>query len=170
MSATAQSTILRDLQKAHGKLMDVSRYIIPRDEIPFAFATQDAIDKKGIAIARGTSVGFGVDEPIVRVLLTIRRFDPAMRSAACIRYEDDILQTTIETIRDVEVYEPEKFPVGISTMDWGIASVCKKGVPLVIACPETSRGPGGIYILGTNPDEVANRILIISKRLTYNDI
>ena len=170
MSAVTQSTILRDLQKAHGKLQDVSRYIIPRDEIPIAYAADDASDKKGIAIARGASVGFGVDEPIVRALLTVRRFDPATRSAASIRYEDDILQTAIEILRDVEVYDPTKYPIGISTMDWGIASVCKKGVPLVIARPETSRGPGGIYLLGTTPDEVANRILIISKRLTYIDI
>ena len=135
MSAAAQSSVLRDLQKAHGKLLDVSRYIIPRDDLAIACTTVNAVDHKGVAIARGTSIGFGVDEPIVRTLLTIRRFDPSIRSAACIRYEDDILQTTIETLRDVETYEPEKYPPGISTMDWGIASVCRKGVPLAIACP-----------------------------------
>ncbi|HJJ51350.1 MAG TPA: hypothetical protein O0X01_07495 [Methanocorpusculum sp.] len=170
MSAAAQSSVLRDLQKAHGKLLDVSRYIIPRDDLALAYATVHATDQKGIAIARGSSVGFGVDEPIVRTLLTVRRFDQSIRSAACIRYEDDILQTAIETLRDVEVYDQEKYPVGISTMDWGISSVCRKGIPLAIACPESSRGPGRIYILGTTPDEVANRILIISQRLTYIDI
>ena len=170
MSAAAQSSVLRDLQKAHGKLLDVSRYIIPRDDLAIACATVNAVDHKGVAIARGSSIGFGVDEPIVRTLLTVRRFDPEIRSAACIRYEDDILQTTIESLRDVETYDPEKYPAGISTMDWGIASVCRKGVPLAIACPESARGPGRIYVLGTTPDEVANRILIISQRLTYIDI
>lgn len=170
MSAQAQSSVLRELQKAHGKILDVSRYIIPRDDLAIAYATVNSTDQKGVAIARGTSVGFGVDEPIVRTLLTVRRFDPSIRSAACIRYEDDILQTTIETLRDVEVYDPEKYPVGISTMDWGIASICRKGVPLAIACAESSRGPGRIYLLGTTPDEVANRILIICQRLTYIDI
>ncbi|RBQ23585.1 MAG: Bifunctional thiamine biosynthesis protein ThiDN [Methanocorpusculum sp. MCE] len=170
MAAGAQSVVLRDLQKAHGKLLDVSRYILPRDDLAIAYTTADAVDKKGVAIARGSSVGFGVDEPIVKTLLTVRRFDPTIRSAACIRYEDDILATAVETLRDVEVYDPEKFPVGISTMDWGIASVCRKGVPLAIANPESSRGPGRICLLGTTPEEVANRILIISQRLTYIDI
>jgi len=170
MSAQAQSSVLRELQKAHGKILDVSRYIIPRDDLAIAYATVNSTDQKGVAIARGTSVGFGVDEPLVRTLLTVRRFDQSIRSAACIRYEDDILQTTKETLQDVEVYDPEKYPVGISTMDWGIASICRKGVPLAIACGESSRGPGRIYLFGTTPDEVANRILIISQRLTYIDI
>jgi predicted fused transcriptional regulator/phosphomethylpyrimidine kinase len=89
-----------------------------------------------------------------------------MRAVGCIRLNEDIAETVREVLQDVEEYDAEKFPKGISTMEWGVAFLCKEGVPAAI-CAENEPTYGGcIYIFGETPDDVANRILIISERLT----
>lgn len=166
MTAQQQSAVLRAIQKASGKLENANRYIIPKGGISLAYAQEDALDQKKVAVAREGSVGFGIDEPVVRVILTARRFTPSMRAVGCIRLNEDIAETVREVLQDVEEYDAEKFPKGISTMEWGVAFLCKEGVPVAI-CAENEPTYGGcIYIFGETPDDVANRILIISERLT----
>lgn len=166
MTAKQQSAVLREIQKASGKVESANRYIIPKGGITLAYAIDDARDAKGVAVAREGSVGFGVDEPVVRVIITARRFTPDMRAVGCIRLNEDIAETVREVLQDVEEYDAEKFPKGISTMEWGVAFLCKEGVPAAI-CSENEPTYGGcIYIFGETPDDVANRILIISERLT----
>lgn len=170
MTAMAQSAVLKELQKAHGRVLDVPRYLLPKEGITLAYAIRDPKSEKDVAVVRGAGAGFGVDEPIVRLLLTTTRFDPDIRAAGFIRYTDEIADVIRETLRDVAEYDSGKFPAGIKSMDWGIASCVRNGAPLAIidiADKETQRY---IQMLGTTPDEVANRILIISERLTYIDI
>lgn len=165
MSAKDQSDILRSLQKAHGKVLNLQRYLVPRNGITLAYAFKNPLTTKDVAVAHETSTGFGVDEPIVRMLLTVARFDPDMRAAGFIRYTDEIAEVTEEVLRDVTYLDPSRFPPGISTMDWGIASCLKEGTPLAIISENNRNEEPVIRILGTTPDEVANRILIISERL-----
>ena len=166
MTAKQQSEVLRSIQKASGKLEAANRYIIPKGGITLAYAQEDALDQKKVAVSHDGSVGFGIDEPVVRVIITARRFNPDIRAVGCIRLNDDIAETVREVLLDVEEYDAEKFPKGISTMEWGVAFLCKEGVPAAI-CAENEPTYGGcIYIFGETPDDVANRILIISERLT----
>ncbi len=166
MAAKQQSEVLREIQKASGKVENANRYITPKGGIPLAYAMDDARDQKGVAVAHDGSVGFGIDEPVARVILTARRFNADIRAVGCIRLNEEIAETVREVLQDVEEYDSEKFPKGISTMEWGVAFTCKEGVPMAICAENEPMYGGCVYIFGESPDDVANRILIISKRLT----
>ena len=179
MSAAAQSEVLRALQQATGRTENVLRYIVPKGGISMAYAASDARDEKGVAVFSGGSIGFGVDEPISRMVLTARRFNPEIRAAGAIKLRDDIKETVKEVFLDVAEYDAAKYPKGISTMEWGLNFICRNrnargdktddgddGVPVAVCVENVSENTGCIYILGETPDEVANRIFIISERLT----
>lgn len=170
MSAKDQSEILRSLQKAHGKVLELPRYLVPREGVTLAYAMKNPQTIKDIAVARGTSTGFGVDEPIVRLLLTAVRFEPDIRAAGIIRHTEEIAQVVTETLKDICEYDPAAFPPGIPSMDWGVASCLRDGAPLALISKKSRNFEPTIKILGTTPEEVANRILIIGERLTYTDI
>lgn len=165
MGAKNQSSVLRDLQQAHGKILEISRYMIPKGGIKIAYATFNAKDTKDVAVAVNESVGFGIDEPITRVILTVMRYDKDIRAAVSIKLNDDIYETVKEIFIEVEKYDVEKYPKGISTMEWGVSFMCKNGVPLAIAAENEAVTGGSIYVFGSTPEEAANRILIISERL-----
>lgn len=179
MTAGDQSEILRALQKATGRTENVLRYITPKGGITMAYAADDARDEKGVAVFADGSIGFGIDEPISRIILTVRRFNPEIRAAGCIKLNDDIKETVKELFIDVAEYDASKFPKGISTMEWGMNFVCRnrnargdktddgdEGVPAAVCVENASEKGGCIYIFGETPDDVANRIFIISERLT----
>lgn len=164
--AEKQSDVLRALQQAHGKVENAIRYLTPKGGIILAYAARDARDAKGVAIARENSVGFGVDEEISRVLLTVRRYDEDVRACGYIRYTEEIFEFARELLLDVASYDVSKYPKGISTMDWGISFMCKNGVPLAIASLNSPDRADCIFIFGEGPQDVANRILILSERLS----
>ncbi len=167
MTAKQQSSVLRDLQQASGKVeKEVNRYIIPKGGIALAYAQEDAADPRGVAVACSGSIGFGIEEPVTRALLTARRFNQEVRAAGCIRLNDEIADMVREVLQDVGEYDAEKFPKGISTMEWGVAFICKTGVPMAICVANEPVSGGCIYLFAETPAEVASRILIISKRLT----
>lgn len=170
MSAKEQSVVLKALQQAHGRVMNIPRYLLPSGDVALAYAVKNPRDMKDIAVVRSTGIGFGTNDLLVRMLLTVVRFDADIRAVGCIRYTEEIAGVVRETLRDVAEYDPAKFPPGISSMDWGIASCCRDGVPLVIIDSGTKGAEPLIRILGSTHEEVANRILIISERLTYTDI
>jgi len=179
MSVSDQSEVLRALQKATGRVEDVLRYILPNGGITMAYAMEDAIDQKKVAVFSRGSIGFGIDEPISRILLTARRFNPEVRSVGTIRLNDDIRETVTEAFRDVAGYDVSAYPNGVSTMDWGLNFICRNrnsrgdktddgedGVPIAVFAENAVESEGIVYIFGETPDDVANRILIISERLT----
>ena len=170
MSAAEQSVVLKSLQQAHGKVLNLPRYLLPSGGVALGYAIKNPRDMKDVAVVRSSGIGFGTDDPLVRVLLTVVRFDADCRAVGTFRFTEEIADVVRETIRDVVEYDPARFPPGIISMDWGIASCCRNGVPLAIisAGPDTTEPL--IRLLGTNPDEVANRMLIISERLIYIDI
>lgn len=162
--------VLRALQQAHGRVMSIPRYLLPSGGVALAYAMKNPRDMKDVAVVRNAGVGFGTDDHLVRVLLTVVRFDAEVRAVGSIRYTEEIADVVRETLRDVAEYDPSRFPPGISSMDWGIASCCRDGVPLAILDSGTPGTEPLVRVLGVTPEEVANRILIISERLTYTDI
>ncbi|HJJ47687.1 MAG TPA: hypothetical protein O0X39_01665 [Methanocorpusculum sp.] len=166
MTAANQSDVLRALQKAHGKLENVIRYLRPKGGMVLAYAADGARDCKGVAVAHEGSVGFGIDEEITRVILTVLRYDEDMRACGVVRYTDEIYEFVRELLLEVEKYDVQKYPKGISTMDWGVSFMCKKGVPMALASQNSSEREDCIFIFGTTPEEAANRILILSERLS----
>jgi len=102
-----------------------------------------------------------------RIVLTAMRFDSRIRSAANIRFSEAILLEMENLMFEICSFEREKEPPGVQTMDWGVASCCRDGVPDVIY----DRGARGkepmIRVLGEDPVTVAHNILKLSNRITY---
>jgi predicted fused transcriptional regulator/phosphomethylpyrimidine kinase len=174
-----RNEVLGHLEKAViliGQSMNLQ--LIPPDGAQIGYAIRGARDKNGIAAVEGRisnkggnvhaggPCSFGSDEQVARVLLTVMKFDPRWRSAALLRFSDRALQVLDENLfLECSSFDAAKAPQGISTMDWGVAAACKKGVPDVIYS-RGNRGAGAVLILlGEDPVDVANNIIICSNRI-----
>lgn len=127
--------------------------------------------KGGIVMAGGSvrppgEVTFGAGEGVARVILTAMRTDPEIRSAAVMRYSPAVLAILKDLLLEVCEFDRAREPPGVSTMDWGVASCCRDGVPDVIF----DRGSAGreplIRILGEEPISVARTIVAVSHRIS----
>jgi predicted fused transcriptional regulator/phosphomethylpyrimidine kinase len=107
---------------------------------------------------------FGASDHMARAVLTAMRYDPEIRSVTNIRFHEAILSILDDLMLDVCTFDRSREPPGIKTMDWGVASCCKDGVPDVIY----DRGAWGkeamIRIFGEDPGQVVRTLLAISKR------
>jgi hydroxymethylpyrimidine/phosphomethylpyrimidine kinase len=152
--------------------------LIPSRGAQLGYAIRGARDKDGVAAvdARITDADgkpriggpctFGCDEEIARALVTVMRFDPRRRSAALIRYSDRVLKVLEDDLfLECASYDPKKAPAGISTMDWSVASCCRNEVPDVIFPRGAYEEDHMILILGEDPNDVANNIIICSNRI-----
>ena len=152
--------------------------LIPQEGISFGFALRGARDTGGVATVNGgiknSSGGvviagpcaFGTDEPVVRIIVTAMKFDPAMRSAAILRYSDRALQVfENDLFLECVSLDAASKNQGISTMDWGIASCCKEGIPDVIFRKGHGAKESRIILFGDGPADVANNIIICSNRI-----
>jgi len=166
------------LEDAVGELsgtMDAG--LIPEAGCDIAYALADARDKDDVAAVQGRilySSGqprpsgpaeFGASEPMARILLTAMKFDPDIRSAATIRCNPGILLILEDLMLETCSFDGKNAPPGTRTMDWGVASCCRSGVPDVIFDRGASRSEPMAWVLGQDPREVAAIISRISHRL-----
>jgi len=174
-----RNAALSSLQAAAVKLEgSISPVLIPPEGVMFGYGLRGARDKDGIAavsimkeggVRRQITAGacaFGNENPVVPILLTIMKFDPGIRSAAVLQF----------STRAREVFDDDLFleccsvdtasaRPGISTMDWGIASCCKGGIPDVIIMQGTAAAASRIILSGEEPAHVADNIIICSNRM-----
>jgi predicted fused transcriptional regulator/phosphomethylpyrimidine kinase len=110
-------------------------------------------------------VTFGAGGGVARVILTAMRTDPEIRSAAVIRFSPPVLAILGDLLLEICEFDRSREPPGVSTMDWGVASCCREGVPDVIF----DRGAPGkeplIRLLGEDPVTIAQGIVSVSHRL-----
>jgi predicted fused transcriptional regulator/phosphomethylpyrimidine kinase len=152
--------------------------LIPPEGISFGFALRGARDTSGVAAVKGgirngagggvtaSLCAFGTDEPVVRIILTAMKFDPTLRSAAVLQYSDQALMTLEKDLfLECVLLDAASKNQGISTMDWGIASCCKEGIPDVIIRKGSSSAESRIILSGEGPADVANNIIICSNRI-----
>jgi hydroxymethylpyrimidine/phosphomethylpyrimidine kinase len=173
-----RSDVLEKLTDAAALLersMDIR--LIPKNGASLAYAIRGARDKNGVAVVKGGIVqehgkphaagpcAFGADEDIARIVLTVMKFDPEMRCVATLRFSGNILQVIGSLLLECSSFDPASVPPAISTMDWGVASCCKEGVPDV--CYETGEaGKEGIFrFFAEDPVDVTNNIIMISNRI-----
>jgi predicted fused transcriptional regulator/phosphomethylpyrimidine kinase len=174
-----RNNTLSTLQAALAPLeQSLNARLIPPEGISFGFAFRGARDAGGVAAvngriktgaAGGITAGpcaFGTDKPVVRIILTAMKFDPVIRSAAILQFSDRALgifknDLFLECAR-LDAASENK---GISTLDWGIASCCKGGIPDVIIRKGASIKEARIILIGENPADVANNIIICSNRI-----
>jgi len=149
------------------------------DGVPanIGYAISGARDGTGIAsipgglVVRGGKVhaagsfGFGADDGIARIVLSAMKFDPGMRCAATIRYSGRIQNVLDNMFLECCTVDRRGQAPGISTMDWGVASCCKDGVPEAIVDPGVSPDAAAIYLFGEGPGDVAGNIIMLSNRI-----
>jgi hydroxymethylpyrimidine/phosphomethylpyrimidine kinase len=177
--AQERNNALSILQDATTRLeQSVNTQLIPPEGISFGCAIRGARDTGGVAAVNGgikyrekggAAAGqcvFGTDEPVVRIILTVMKFNPVMRCAAILQFSERALGI-FENDLFLECTHLDASPAnrGISTMDWGIASCCKDGVPDVIFRQGSSAAESRIVLLGERPADVANNIIICSNRI-----
>lgn len=152
--------------------------LIPSEGISFGFALRGARDTSGVAAVNGgiknsagegVTVGpctFGTNEPVVRIIVTVMKFDPATRSAAILQYSDRALHVfENDLFLECALLDVASKNQGISTMDWGIASCCKEDIPDVIFRKGLDAEESRIILFGEGPADVANNIIICSNRI-----
>lgn len=127
--------------------------------IPGGFVVQD---KK---VRAAGSCGFGADERMARVVLSAVKFDPEIRCAAAIRYAAPIRDVLDDMFLECCTVDRKQQAPAISTMDWGVTSCCKEGVPEVIVDPGSPPEPASIYLFGEGPGDVAGNIIMLSNRI-----
>jgi predicted fused transcriptional regulator/phosphomethylpyrimidine kinase len=156
----------------------MSPKLIPPGGAQIGYAIRGARDKDGIAAIGGKisvtgervhpagPASFGSDEEIARILLTAMKFDPRRRSAALLLSSERAVQVLDEDMfLECVPCDIATAPPGISTMDWGVAACCKRGVPDVMYPRIGGKAGGKLILLGEDPVDVANNIIICSNRI-----
>lgn len=113
-------------------------------------------------------ITFGAAGDAAGIVLTAMRFDPTMRSAATIRCSSKVLSAMEEMFLEICSFDREKEPIGIKTMDWGVASCCRDGVPEVIYDRGAVRKEAMVRFMGQEPLEIANKIIMLSARIVHH--
>jgi len=151
--------------------------LIPRGGVKFGYAIRGARDKEDVAAVQGGIINedskpraagpcvFGGDEDIARLVLTAIKFDPVMRSAATLRFSRKMLKVIEGLLFECSSFDTTKAPLGIRTIDWGVASCCKEGVPDVCYDYGGSEKEAIIRFFAEKPIDVANNIIMISNRI-----
>jgi hydroxymethylpyrimidine/phosphomethylpyrimidine kinase len=151
--------------------------LIPLQGVMLGYAIRGARDKNDIAAVEGGiisenekprsagPVGFGADEDIARVILTVMRFDSGIRSAATLLCSRNLVNCLESLFLACAPIKAAAGPPGVSTMDWSVASCCRNGVPDV-CFPYRGKGNEPVALLfGEDPIDVTNNIIMISNRI-----
>ena len=100
-----------------------------------ARTTMDVAGVQGGIVIAGSrvhlagGVTFGSADGVARVVLTAMRTDPEIRSAAVLHCAQPVLTILEGLLLEICDFDRAREPPGVSTMDWGVASCCRDGVP-----------------------------------------
>ena len=181
--AQERSEVLATLERAVTLLKGaMDPRLIPPCGMSIGFAVRGARDAGGVAsipvnlVEEGGRLhtaglsGFDADARIARIILTTMKFDPAVRSAATIRYSENLVAVLEDLLLECASFDSAHEPPGISTMDWGIASCCNDDIPDIIYTRGGWGKEGFICLTGEEPIVVANNILILSNRILHSEL
>ena len=119
----------------------------------------------GDEVRASGEAAFGAAGGAARIALTAMRTDPEIRSAVVIRFTPAILATVEGLLLETCEFDRAREPPGVSTMEWGVASCCRDGVPDVVFDRGAPGREGLVRILGEDPVVVAQTIVALSGRL-----
>jgi hydroxymethylpyrimidine/phosphomethylpyrimidine kinase len=128
-------------------------------------AVQGGMVIRGGKVSAGGPCAFGADEESARLMLTLMKFDPLVRSVATLRFSEPVRALFEATLLDCAWIDRSHEPPGTSTMDWGVAGCCRNGVPDVLFDPGRNGKPACIHLSGEDPIDVANNIIMCSNRI-----
>jgi hydroxymethylpyrimidine/phosphomethylpyrimidine kinase len=163
-------------------------YLIPESQSNLAYAlpyAEDYLDVAGIpgrivklmdGVKASSCPKFGASSHVSRTILVAKKFDGSFRSAMNIKYSEKILESCKEIGLSTSFYDRTKEPnyikveEGMSTI-WGAERAIKrnKKVPDAIFHKGDFGKEPMIIILGTNPQDVANKIIKIAKYIKSKD-
>jgi predicted fused transcriptional regulator/phosphomethylpyrimidine kinase len=181
--AQERAIVIERLETALVQLQPLLDFrLIPSGGLSFVYGMRGARDTGGIAgVSGGVTcdgdkklsggpVGFGTDENGARIVLTAMKFDPVVRSAAVLRYSPGLMTILGQMFLECRSFDRVREPPCISTMDFGVASCCRDGVPDVIFDLGAPGKEALVRLFGENPDAVANNIIILSNRILNIEI
>ncbi|WP_321507807.1 thiamine-phosphate synthase family protein [uncultured Methanoregula sp.] len=177
--AQERTLVLETLKSAMEQLeKSLNAVLIPPGGISFGYAIRGARDSGGIAAISGRisltpcksspsggTCAFGAEEEIARIILTAMKFDPRMRSAASLAYSSRVKTVLCDDLFLESASCRSGAGPTTSTMDWGIASCSRKGVPDVIFRDEQDPAGSRTILFGEKPADVLNNIIMCSKRI-----
>lgn len=120
--------------------------------------------RKGV-VCRVGEVAFGAEEWIAGTLLTVMKFDPAVRSAVRIQYSENAYRILSDIFMECAIVRKKGNPAAAGLMDFTIAACCNDGVPDVIAVTGDALESGVIWVFGEEPALLASNIIILSNRI-----
>lgn len=178
LSGGDRQSVLRELEEGvHTLCTGMDIRLIPEVGTNIAFAIPAARDPGDVAAVEGRIVRmsgkahpvgpvlFGASDHVARIVLTAMRFDPQVRCAANLRYSPETVMIMEEMLLEVCSFDRSAEPPGVKTMDWGVASCCRGGVPDVIYDLGSVGKEPMIRLLGENPGVVVKNILKVSARI-----
>jgi len=178
ISGDDRESVLRALQEGvHSLCLGMDVRLIPEVGSNIAYALPAARDPGQVAAVQGRivrlsgrphpvgEVSFGASDHVARIVLTAMRFDPQVRCAANIAYSAATVRMLEDMLLEVRTFDRSAEPPGVKTMDWGVASCCRDGVPDVIYDLGSKGKEPMIRLLGENPDAVIKNILKVSARM-----
>jgi len=173
-----RESVLRALQEGvHSLCLGMDVRLIPEVGSNIAYALPAARDPGQVAAVQGRivrlsgrphpvgEVSFGASDHVARIVLTAMRFDPQVRCAANIAYAAATVRMLEDMLLEGRTFDRAAEPPGVKTMDWGVASCCRDGVPDVIYDLGSKGKEPMIRLLGENPDAVVKNILKVSARM-----
>ncbi len=118
--------------------------------LPGATSPEDVCGVEGRIVKRGDKVAavgppaYGASIHVARIILAARAFDPSIRSAMNLRYDEGVLEACRKAGVVLGTFDRAEEPAGTSTMEWGTAT----------AIESLGEIPGAIFDLG-GPGKVA---------------
>ena len=100
---------------------------------------------------------YGADPMLAPAVLTVVRFEPAVRAAASLRPLPVLARLLDSHLREVAVVDPRRAPPGIASMDWALARASADGVPDAVLVEGEA-----LLLFGGSVEEVTDEILILS--------
>ncbi|UYZ39487.1 MAG: bifunctional hydroxymethylpyrimidine kinase/phosphomethylpyrimidine kinase [Candidatus Methanospirare jalkutatii] len=171
--------VLENLKEALRRLaaMKDFRKLIPEVGANLGMATEDAESEADVAAVDGRmtrtkhgfrvgSVEFGASSHVARAILTMMRFNRAIRSAINIKYSPEIVEIC-ERLFSVASFEREKEPNASEegkTMEWGISSAVQNALKergsipdVIFDCGAVGKEPM-LRIFGRDAVEVVEKV------------
>ncbi len=145
--------------------------LIPEGGFRMGYALPGATIPDDVCAVDGNTatVCFGIDAGVARVILTIIRHEGCLRSVAAVRCSGKILRCLTDDLAlDVSSYT--NAPPGSVTMDWGVESCCRDGVPDVIYGQNLAKNDALLWIVAENPADVARNIIMLSGCISYTSL
>jgi hydroxymethylpyrimidine/phosphomethylpyrimidine kinase len=176
--------VIESLQKAFKILKNKEvGNLIPEVQSNLGYALPHAETKEDVAafpgritrledsIAIVSGPAFGASRHIAKIILTLMRQNPDMRSTMNLRFSEEIISACQGAGMEVRSFDRAQEPAHIreregSSLEWGTGVVLEEGmVPDIIF----DRGDLGkepmVRVIGRNPEEVVRKVLKIQKYL-----